>query len=262
MPRRRGLVESPIASDSRVPTDGPDADDQVTVMHTPSRAKPSRQVLTESVYAVVKEQIMDLQLAPGARINMDQLARDLEVSNTPLREVLTRLESEGLVTRRSLQGYSVVPLPDRCNLDELFGLRVILEPEAARLAATRLTPAHALLLKSTIDQMLEVRESQIPGEQYRRYRLLIDSDALFHDTVAQASDNKLMQRTIVGLHAHVLQYRLYFRIGRAPEESPTIEEHRAVMDALLAHDAHRAAIAMRTHLEQSHKRIAPLCIFP
>ena len=88
-------------------------------------------MLTASVYEAIKEQIMDLELAPGTRVNMDQLARDLEVSTTPVRESLARLESEGLVTRRSLQGYLVTAQPGRIDLHELFTMRMLIEPEAA-----------------------------------------------------------------------------------------------------------------------------------
>ena len=220
-----------------------------------ARALPGRQILTQSVYEVVKAQIMDLELAPGARINMDQLARNLEVSNTPLREALTKLESEGLVTRRSLQGYRVAPLPDEHDLEELFRLRVILETEAARCAAANAEPSLLAALSTSVEQMVQPAGAPESGEQYRRYRALVSFDAFFHDAIAQASGDRLLRRTLAGLHSHVLQYRLYFRTGRAPEGHETAKEHTAIVEALEGHDPKEAASAMQEHLERSTRRI-------
>ena len=68
---------------------------------------PQRQVLTDEVYETLKGMIMDSEIAAGARVNIDALARELRVSQTPIRESLARLESDGLVTKAALRGYSV-----------------------------------------------------------------------------------------------------------------------------------------------------------
>lgn len=219
-----------------------------------SRALPGRQVLTESVYEAIREQIMNPELAPGSRVNMDQLARELEVSTTPVREALTRLESEGLVTRRSLQGYSVTAQPGRIDLHELFTMRMLIEPEAASQAAG--APDAELLnsLHVTLAGMAE-QVSSGPQEQYRRYRTLVDSDARFHDAIAAASGNRLLRRTFAGMHCHVLLYRLYFEAGVAPEREQTAEEHRVIIGAIAAQQPERAATAMRVHIEHSHERV-------
>ena len=78
---------------------------------------------------------MALEIAPGARILIDALARELDVSQTPVREALSRLEREGLVRKAHLIGYSAAPQLSRKRFDDLFGFRLLLEPEGARLAA-------------------------------------------------------------------------------------------------------------------------------
>jgi len=218
------------------------------------RALPGRQMLTASVYEAIKEQIMDLELAPGTRVNMDQLARDLEVSTTPVRESLARLESEGLVTRRSLQGYTVTAQPDPVDLHELFTLRLLLEPEAARHAAREPTAELGALLRSTVDDMASL-PSAVPEEQYRRHRSFVEADIAFHDAIADASGNRLLRRTLAGLHTHVLLYRLYFEAGVAPERTSTAEEHRSIVEAILDRSPEVAASAMRVHVEHSHERV-------
>ncbi|MEU4184036.1 GntR family transcriptional regulator, partial [Micrococcus luteus] len=69
--------------------------------------RPSRQILTDGAYETIKELVMDNQLEPGERINIEELARQLEISTTPVREALARLESDGLVHKRPLTGYAV-----------------------------------------------------------------------------------------------------------------------------------------------------------
>lgn len=225
----------------------------------PEAVVPQRLVLTESVYETVKQLIMDLRLEPGARINMGRLASNLGVSNTPLREVLVRLESEGLVTRRSLQGYRVAPLPDESELDELFDIRLLLEPEVTLRAAERVSAEQVKLLEATIEEARTLAEPEQAGEQYRRYQALVTADAAFHDVIAAASGNKLLRRTLAGLHGHVQLYRVYFKAGEAPKGPETAEEHRAIIAGIVAGDPPRAENAMRDHLVLSRQRVLATC---
>src|ERR687886_150212 len=96
-----------------------------------------RTVLVEPVYQALKERIVDQAFPPGARLNIDALAVELNVSPTPVREALARLAAERLVTFAPFKGYSVLsPLSQR-QLADLMHVRQLLEVEAARLAASR-----------------------------------------------------------------------------------------------------------------------------
>src|ERR1700688_191150 len=81
---------------------------------------PVRQILAGEVYEYIKNQLMDQQIQPGGRINIDQLARQLQVSQTPIREALARLEAEGLMTKEPLRGYSSTPLLDPASFQQLY----------------------------------------------------------------------------------------------------------------------------------------------
>src|SRR5688500_12986648 len=94
--------------------------------------------LADEVYETIFSQLMALRIAPGSRITVDNLARELNVSQTPIREALGRLEGEGLVIKTHLIGYSAAPQISRRRFDELYELRLLLEPEAAARAARRL----------------------------------------------------------------------------------------------------------------------------
>jgi DNA-binding GntR family transcriptional regulator len=216
---------------------------------------PNRQVLVDAVYELVKEKIMDMDLLPGSRINMDRLANDLEVSNTPLREALARLEAEGLVIRRSLYGCFVAPLPDEQSFEELFTLRLVLETEAVRGAAQRCQKEMLERLYSTLRETAQVGSSSVCNDRYHGYKILLRSDMLFHDLVAESSGNRLLQHTLTSLHSHLLLYRLYSKSGHGPEGRETAEEHEAIVAALSQHDPAAASDAMRCHLERSRQRV-------
>jgi DNA-binding GntR family transcriptional regulator len=222
-------------------------------------ALPGRQVLADSVYDVVKQQIMDMKLSPSKRLVIDQLARELGVSNTPLREALTRLELEGLVTRRSLQGFTVTPVPNLRDVDELFELRLMLEPGAARAASKNVSPGDLALLRTSVEQMVELAGDDHDTGHYRRHRSLVSADANFHDFIAEKSGNKLLRRAVSGLHAHVMIYRLYFKLGYAPEGGETADEHAAILEAFARHNSEQAARAMREHLHRSKERLRAIC---
>jgi DNA-binding GntR family transcriptional regulator len=213
---------------------------------------PSRQVLSDSVYEAVKERIMNLTIPPDFRINMDELARELRVSNTPLREALSRLETEGLVTRKQLHGYRTTGLLGERELRELYSVRLLLEPAVAREAALHADP-HALeaSLGKALRQMMELAHLPKLDRGYHTYRAFAEEDARFHQAIASASGNQLMASMLAALHAHAHAYRLYFRAGMAPE---TVKEHLQILDALHDQDPDVAASSMQSHLEASRDR--------
>src|SRR5258708_28747800 len=93
---------------------------------------PSRQTLTDSVYEAVMELVMDQHIKAGGGVNIDLVARQLNVSPTPVREALARLEIDCLVVKEPLLGYSVTPMLDTKNFNGLFDLSRLLWPFAAR----------------------------------------------------------------------------------------------------------------------------------
>ena len=205
---------------------------------------PRRSVLGDTAHEIIKQLILDGRLAPGARISMDGLARELDVSPTPIREALARLDAEGLVSKRPMAGYTVSPQLDRGALEDLYRMRLLLEPEAARLAAYR-----AVDLTKLTERMADVPA----GEGYGAHRSQSDLDARFHDAIALASGSPLLREAISRLRAHMHLYRLYWRSGIA---TATAAEHQRIAVALAAGDKPEAAAeAMRAHLSASRDRL-------
>src|SRR5918993_2685520 len=101
--------------------------------------RPAR--LGDEVYNAIYSQLMSHKITPGGRISVDNLVRELGVSQTPIREALSRLEAQGLVVKTHLIGYSAADQLDRSRLEQLYELRLLLEPFAAAKAAVNMTDA-------------------------------------------------------------------------------------------------------------------------
>lgn len=214
-----------------------------------------RQILTDSVYEAVKELVMDQHIQPGARVNIDQLARDLNVSPTPIREALARLEMDGLVIKEPLRGYSIAPLLDAAAFDQLFEVRLLLEPFAARRACERGGAQLVRALRAEIDAMRKTLNSR-RGETplgYREYREFARQDARFHERVVAASGNDLLRDTLVRLRAHLHLYRLYYTTGIGAE---TISEHDKIVEGIAKGRPECAERTMADHILRSRDRLA------
>jgi len=216
----------------------------------PAPLVPRRAVLADGVYEAIKALIMDRHLEPGAKINMDALARDLDVSPTPVREALARLEADGLVTKRALAGYTAMPLLDAGGLTELFELRQLIEPAAARWAAEAIDKAAGAALVAMVSDVSRATRS-VSGEDYQAYGLIVTHDTEFHEAIAAATGRPLVLQTLRRLHPHVQIYRLFYRqdVGR-----DTLAEHTAIARCLQRKDADGASAAMTDHLAKAQQR--------
>jgi len=207
--------------------------------------------LASDVYEVILGQLMSLKIAPGARITVDALVRELNVSHTPIREALGRLEADGLVVKTHLIGYSAAPQLTRKQFDELYELRLLLEPHAAARAAKAMD-------QSSLATLTEVAESMArrsgPGDERTRYNQFARQDADFHDRIIIGSGNELIRESLARLHTHFHIFRLLFH-SRVTEEA--LEEHAQIMKALKSGDGEGAAAAMRRHIERSRDRLLP-----
>ncbi|WIM92572.1 GntR family transcriptional regulator [Actinoplanes oblitus] len=204
-----------------------------------------RSVLSDNVYERLKSLILEHRLAPEDRVNIDGLARELEVSPTPVREALVRLESEGLLRKRPLAGYTVSPLLTREQFDDMFDMRLVLETAAARWAATRADEAAREALRA------EASLFSYAVSAPRAHAAFTAADARFHDLVATAAVNPLLREAIGRLHAHLHLHRLYFPYA---ETGSTRDEHGVIAAAIGVGDPDAAEAAMRAHLTAARAR--------
>jgi DNA-binding GntR family transcriptional regulator len=206
--------------------------------------------LAEEAYEAIFAQLMALRIAPGSRITVDNLARELNVSQTPIREALGRLEGEGLVIKTHLIGYSAAPQISRRRFDELYDLRLLLEPEAAARSARRLDERRLAELK----EVAGVMSRGHGGDERVRYSSFARLDAIFHDRILEFAGNDLIRQTLAHQHTHFHIFRLMFH-SRVTEEA--LDEHQALLEAFAAGDDKAAKQAMREHIERSRDRLLP-----
>ncbi|TIX02501.1 MAG: GntR family transcriptional regulator [Mesorhizobium sp.] len=206
--------------------------------------------LAGDVYEAIFQQLMSLKIAPGSRITVDNLVKDFNVSHTPIREALGRLEGEGLVVKTHLIGYRAAPQISRRRFDELYELRLLLEPAAAAKATAVLDEAGLAVLQEAAGVMAR-REGR---DERLRYSNFARQDAIFHDKIMQFAHNDLIRETLNHQHTHFHIFRLMYH-SRVTEEA--LDEHEAILSAFAAGDPDAAEKAMRVHIENSRDRLLP-----
>lgn len=207
-----------------------------------------RNVLADDVYDILRDGLITRRIPPGSRLNLDQLARELHVSNTPVRQALARLESEGLVTKEPYRGFAASRLLDSRTIAELYDYRLLIEPPTAARAARRRTEDGASELESlcdveTVKPLLHVdpSESGLPQR-----------DVDFHICVARQANNSVVVENVSQTLTRMATYSGYGQSGAADE---AWEEHRAIVAAIVAKEPEAAAKAMRVHLTNGRNRI-------
>ena len=201
--------------------------------------------LVEEVYNLIKADIISLRIPPDARISVDNLVRELGVSQTPIREALSMLEGIGLVSKKHCVGYWTAPTLDRTQFDHLFEIRLLIEPFAARRATERLE-------KSDLKELSDLARNMEQGMTRESYHRFADQDCAFHNRISSASGNLLVADAYSRLHAHMHIFRLRFH---SEVTSEAFSEHAGIIKAMEAHDPAQAEEAMRAHLYRSYYRL-------
>lgn len=208
---------------------------------------PQRQVLSDDVYETVKGLIMDGVVEPATRLNIDALTRELGISQTPIRESLARLESDGLVLKEPLRGYRVSHRLSRPEFEDLFEFRLQIEPWAAGRAADRADEDALQGLDGELGSLSEIPDKA----EYDSYKAFAAHDQRFHDLVLATAGNETARQAFARTHCHLHLFRLYYAGGIG---APAFREHKRIVTAIRQGDSAQAADAMRAHIESSRER--------
>lgn len=204
----------------------------------------------DMLYELFKQRIIDRQWQPGQQLNIDRLAREHNVSITPVREALARLSADKLVVAAQHRGYTVAPPPSAARMAELFIVRMLLEPHAARGAAQRITPRDLETLR-TIHETIKERSA---GSDYQAMHAYSANNRRFHEQIFRANANAVLTDIYDGLNYHVLIEHVFHSHG-VTDVPEVIAEHQAIVDALAAHDPDAAEAAMRVHIERGSRHL-------
>ncbi|WP_454083714.1 GntR family transcriptional regulator [Georgenia sp. Marseille-Q6866] len=207
--------------------------------------------LADEVYDTLLRQLMSSRIVPDSRVTIDALARELGVSQTPIRDALNRMEADGLVVRVPHAGYRIPPQITRERFDDMLEIRLLLEPAAARRAAERATASQVAELRGLLEEMSQLEEGDGP-QAYGAFGL---RDAAFHDLVAKSGGNRLVREALARLHTHVHLFRLLYD---TQVTNLAMSEHDEILAAIAARDPDQAAYAMRRHILLSGDRFRHL----
>ena len=245
--------------------------------HSPSRsgtkkAIPRRSVLSDETYDAIRFMIFKHEISPGSRVNIDALASELEVSQTPIREALSRLESEGLSVKEPLKGFSATNLLTLKEFNDLFQFRLLIEPWAAEEAARKIDLAGKAALKAE----MQSARTAMKFRDTDQLQALTEHDARFHSLVANLSGNVSVAEAFERTHCHLHLFRLYMANnlkGRAHVKADfvselfadyyllgsghlAITEHIEITEAILAGNSKEARNSMQAHIDNSLKRFS------
>ena len=212
-----------------------------------------RTSLTDQVFEILKEKILDRVLPPGERLTIDALARELQVSSSPLREALVRLHGEGLVTQDLFRGYRVAAAPSPSYLAELADFRLFVEGHAAETGAPRCGPETLAAMRAAYRRMGAGDEI---GTRYRQYRDFFDADAAFHELIVASAGNRPLLDAYCALRSPLILARIYRERGDGHRRAlETRRQHRANLRAYEAGDGEAARAAVEAHLEGGRRRL-------
>ncbi|MEH6630484.1 MAG: GntR family transcriptional regulator [Halopseudomonas aestusnigri] len=198
--------------------------------------------LADQTYSRLTNMLLSGELPDGSPIMERRLAEQLEVSRTPVREAISRLETEGLLERKG--GRMLVRKVDLKEFLEVLHIRKLLECDAAKNASGRISQELLNELKSKTQKLLEM--STVSSEEHRI------TDDFFHTRIAESCGNRLLAKTITDLRRRTAM----FDHDRLPARlKPGCKEHLDVINALENGDGEIAAQAMARHIDNVKKSI-------
>ena len=197
--------------------------------------------LREMVYEELKMQILTGGIVPGTRMMEVDLAEEMGVSRTPIREAIRKLEKEGLVVIEPRRG----AYASRISTDdmvEILEVRQDLEGLAAYFAASRME-------KDQLDELKDISNRYNKAVEEGNMADMIRYDTMFHRKIVDSCSNKILVHMVEQLQEMVLRFRyIYYDNFKRAEHMP--EEHRAIMESIAGGNADKAREAADVHIDR------------
>jgi DNA-binding GntR family transcriptional regulator len=216
---------------------------KIVGLYAESLAAPDSEAAGERAYRRIKGDIQFGHLAPGQKLKLENLRETYAVSVGTLRELLSRLASEGLVTAEGIRGFEVAPV-SRDDLKEIAALRLLLESHAIENSfangnveweAHVVAAHHKLHAMESRAKLGDRRETEL----WKRY------DAEFHQALISACGSQILMRTHAGVFEKYLRYQMLALSNRG---EIAIREHRTLLEYALKRDAKAASKILSAHI--------------
>jgi DNA-binding GntR family transcriptional regulator len=200
--------------------------------------------ISDKAYDQIRTDVIFGRLKPGQKLRLDRLARQYGASVSTLREILSRLSSEGLLLAEGQRGFQVKPV-SAAEFKDIAALRLLLEGHAIALSfaagdldweSNVVAAYHKLSLMER--QMLDDTKPDL--ESWKRY------DREFHQTLIAACGSQTLLDLFAGVYDQYLRYQIVAVVFRGKVAA---DEHRGLRDAALKRDAKRAGDILRRHID-------------
>ena len=199
-------------------------------------------LLAEHAYRQIKKLVLSGEMGADTVIREAELARQIGVSRTPVREALNRLHAEKLLELSPSGGYLVVQFTAE-DLEEIYALRAALEGLAANLAARKMNRIAAAVLQDQLDAMEAAVKSRDDAK-------LVELNSKFHSAIAGTSGNKLLQTMLVSIQDIFERYRMP-AIADESRRFASYMEHREIVEALIERDSDLAEQRIKRHVQKA-----------
>lgn len=196
--------------------------------------------LNQEIATYIRDLIMSARLAAGTLVNIDRLARDLNISTTPVREALQTLRGEGFVQFEPRRGFRTAPL-SREDIQDLFLVYGDISGELAARAAERITPGELSALRDVQHQILEASHQDRPEE-------VANLNFEFHKIISDAAASPKLTWLVSIVYRYVPR-RAYWKITRWADASTN--DHDSIIEALMNQDAKKARSSMVGHINHA-----------
>lgn len=209
-------------------------------------ASPEHIAKSEAAYQVIKKAIRTTELSPGTQVSESSLCDAYDISRASIRAALKRLTQEQLVEPIPRQGYVVAPITVK-DVAELYELRLLFKPYAARMAASKLS-------KSQLDQLHELCGATNVTLQSIGVDNYLERHAAFHLEIARSTGNDRLVEMIAGV---LEEMERVFRISiiQVPDSNDIFRKHRQLIDLLASRDEEGAERHERERIESARNRV-------
>ncbi|MCL6638446.1 MAG: GntR family transcriptional regulator [Firmicutes bacterium] len=202
--------------------------------------------LREMVFESLREAIILGRLKPGERLMEIQLAEEMGVSRTPVREAIRKLELEGFVAMVPRKGAYVAGISVK-DIVDVFEIRAALEALAAGLAAERITEEELDLLERSL---VKISESSTDDD----INAIVAGDINFHDIIYKASRNQRLVQIITHLQEQIHRFRMT-SLSQPGRTKVALDEHKKIVEAISDRNAELAQQLAREHIENAEQSL-------
>jgi DNA-binding GntR family transcriptional regulator len=210
--------------------------------------RPKHLSLVDIAYQALVEAIVNQVFAPGTQINIDMLARELNMSNTPVREALMRVMGERFVEQKTNKGFIVTNFLKQEELQNMFAVRSLLETHA--LSSGEITTSDIDELDNLAKQMKVAND----GLVYQDFKDFLQADHEFHLKIVALSKNEFLIQSWENLNVHLHLSRLYTGIGLFDRSDSSVE-HVRIVEALRNTNQAQAVALLNKHIQDVQTRL-------